>query len=71
MVDEKLNMSQQYVFTAQKDKYILGSIRRGIASRAREMIVPLYSALMRPWLEYCIQVCSSMHRKDVELLEKV
>ena len=69
LMDDKLNMSQQWALAARKANGILVSIRRGEASRDGEMIVPLYSVLMRPHLEYCVQVWSPQY-KDRELLER-
>ena len=50
---------------------ILGCISRRAASREREVIIPLHSALVRLHREYCIQAWGLQHRKDEELLEQV
>uniref|UniRef100_A0A8B9IRN1 Reverse transcriptase domain-containing protein n=1 Tax=Amazona collaria TaxID=241587 RepID=A0A8B9IRN1_9PSIT len=71
LVDEKMNMSRQCALAAQKANCILGCIKRSVTSRSREVLLPLYSALKRPHLEYCGQFWCPQHKKDMELLEQV
>ncbi|KAJ7409550.1 hypothetical protein WISP_113954 [Willisornis vidua] len=51
---------------AQKANHVLGCIKTSMASRS---ILPPCSALVRPPLEYCIQLWGSKHKKDIDLVE--
>ncbi|GAB0192650.1 mitochondrial enolase superfamily member 1 [Grus japonensis] len=70
-VDEKLDMCRQCVLAAKKAHHILVCIKSSVTSRSREGILPLYSALLRPHLEYCAQLWGPQDKRGIDLLELV
>lgn len=66
----KLNMSQKRAPAAKNINGILGCIR-SFASRSRELIILLYSALVKPHLECCVQIPAPQYNRDMDMLETV
>ena len=64
-------MSQQHDAAAKKANAILGCINRSITFKSCKVLVPLYSALVRPHLEYCVQFWAPHFKKNADKLECV
>ena len=67
-----MKMSEQCGIAASKGNQILGLIRINITYREKKnLIIPLYKAIVRPRLEHCMQVWRPYRKKDIDTLERI
>ncbi|GAB0204874.1 hypothetical protein GRJ2_002953000 [Grus japonensis] len=69
--DGKLNMSQQCALAAKRVGCVPGHIKHSTASRSRQVIVTVDTALAQSHLEYCVQLWAPRSKKDIRLLARV
>ena len=70
-MNANMKVSEQCRIAASKGNQVLGMIRRNITYKEKSLTVPLYKAIVRPHLEYCIQAWSPYVRKDIDMLDKI
>ena len=66
-----MKVSEQCRIVASKGNQILGLNRRTITYKEKQLIVPLYKAIVRPRLQYCIQAWRPYRKKDIDKLERI
>ena len=70
-ISADMKVSEQCGIAASKGNQILGLIRRNITYKGKKLIIPLYKAIVRPHLEYCIQAWIPYRKKDIDTLERI
>ena len=70
-MNANMKVSEQCRIAASHGNHILGMIQRNTTYKEKGLIVPLYTAIVRPNLEYCIQAWRPYLRNEIDMLEKV
>ena len=70
-ISADMKVSEQFGIAASHGNQILGLIRRNITYKKKEQIIPLYKAIVRPHLEYCIQAWRPYRKKGIDTLERI
>ncbi|CAM4509126.1 unnamed protein product [Lepidochelys olivacea] len=65
IVHSSLKTSTQCAAAVKKANGILGIMKKGIQNKMENISLPLYKSMVRPHLEYCIQMWSPHLKKDI------
>ena len=70
-ISADMKVPEQCGIAASKGNQILSFIGRNIAYKGKNLIIPLYKAIVKPHLEYCIQALRPYLKKDIDTLEQI
>ena len=70
-ISADMKVSEQCGIAASKGNQIIGLIRRNITYKDKKLIIPMYKAIVRPLLEYCLQAWRTYRKKDIDTLERI
>jgi len=62
LVDNNLTAHLQCTLAAKMANHVLGYIRKSVTSRSRDMILSLFSVMVRPHLKYCVQFWAPQYK---------
>lgn len=71
IVHQSLKTSQQCAAAAKKGNQALGMIKRNFTYRGKDIILKLYKSLVRPHIDFAMQVWNPHLEKDKKLIERV
>ena len=70
-IHKSLKVAKQCAEAAKKANRVLGMIKRNFIYKDKTTVLRLYKSLVRPHLDYCMQIWSPHMRKDIDLVERV
>ena len=70
-VNTTMKFSKQCVESVKKANRVIGIIRRNFTNFDKNVLLNLYKSLVRPHLDYAVQVWKPYLKKDINLMESV
>ena len=70
-IDNSGKVGEQCAAMARRANNVLRQIKRKIRCKSKNVILSLYKSLVRPHLDYCVQVWGPYLKKDTNLIEAV